>query len=618
MFKRNDGKLLKTKIVATMGAPRDEVYDLELKRLGKADDSASFWDTFLEGFFKDNRFLIDVLRLNMAFYTAPGVEQLAVINWLRKNRSRLGNVAILGDLPGPKLRLRGVGDAPIPVTRGQSVRISMQKPASEGTPYICVGHSALIEVDPKVSATLRGITGGQGPPLIVDIGDDDVSLRVISIADSVLQCEAERDGFLTQGRGVTLKGVPLELPSFLDKDREALDFLIENGIDWTEDFTDPESLGSFVALIGVSFVKRREDIIEVKRYIHASMLDRLRKQNPHRSDVLLEKDALRYAPAIIAKIETQQAWDNIDEILDVADGAMVARGDLAEQVGPEAVPAIQKELIRLCNLRGKPVITATEMLASMELSPHPTRAEASDVFNAIWDGSDAVMLSGETSRGPYPYHAVETMVKIAETAEMHYENFQGRRNLGERERRRLNEQRYERVLLGTEELYEELKRRLEKGLNDAALSGDGWLQLMHVERLRWCQNQAITDRFSLSTCVLSNSDVHCKAILAPSISGRTIRMIARFRPEVRIIGTAHDIINRRKLAVSYGVFGINCGMGVAGSKDVYANTDEVFREAARIARKENLLYQGDVVVYTAGTPLFVAGTTNLIQIIEVE
>jgi pyruvate kinase len=315
-----------------------------------------------------------------------------------------------------------------------------------------------------------------------------------------------------------------------------------------------------VTYIGVSFVNRAEDILIVKRYIERKLEARYGDR------------ARRYAPAIVAKIETRSAWENLDKILDVSDCAMVARGDLGLQLNPQEVPAIQKEIIRKCSVRGKPVITATQMLDSMETNTEPTRAEANDVFNAIQDGTDAVMLSGETSKGKYPAQAVEMMVQIAEQAEKFYaERYSGRAY-----KIHLRD-----VLEESEELSRATTQRLEVAEKEAAVAAfnlgssaeekqeQAWRAEWYAEKIDRSRKQTTTDCISESACLLSEGKGY-KAIVAPTTSGRTARMITRFRPTAPIIGVAHDEANARKMILSFGVYSLCIGEGQTSVEEVFS------------------------------------------------
>lgn len=654
MYLRTDNRLLRTKIVATIGEPHDEIFDPKDRFIDEwkkeFKDPKGFYEALLSWFVQPNQpdfYMVDIIRLNMAFakqQTPYGANECLIFNWLRNHKNDLAkNVAVLGDLPGPKLRLGDVGN-PVLLNKNQSFQLhyGARKPAGAQGASILAYDDALGRVVRNYQQLRTDIRNRlTSSSLLVFIGDGEPILRIKSENNGVLECEVEKEGKIKDGRGVTFRGLLLDIDAFQQDDKDVVDFLLEHGYDWNEDFTDPQNLSSFLGFIGVSFVKEKEDIKKVKRYIEEQIAQKYCNTNAWKTTLQKMKEALEgqerhlkqegleqqiarlLSPAIIAKIETPQAWEKIDEILDVADGAMVARGDLGLQLEPQEVPAIQKQLIRLCNLRGKIVITATQMLNSMEESREPTRAEATDVFNAILDGSDAVMLSGETSKGRYPFHAVLMMAKIAEKAEQHFESFGRRRPLGKQERRRLNEQRYEELLVGAGELVTENTERLRAGYEAASLAGDDWQKNLYLGKWKKSLKQGTTDRISLSACRLAESD-DCRAIIIPTASGRTARMIARFRPSVPIIGVAHDIVNRRKLLISFGVYPINAGMSYGRRGQVFQNVDEMFGQACTELRNHtyiaNIIIGGRLqfeAVFTAGTPIFEPGTTNLVQIREV-
>lgn len=439
--------------------------------------------------------------------------------------------------------------------------------------------------------------------VIFYVGDGQVTLRAESEGSGIVTCTVSKAGVIRNNKGVTIRHAKLAMTSFLSPDKRALDFLLDNGAE----------VFSFIA---VSFVRNKDDVLKVKRHVE----ERLKSQRPPATDDEMS-ELRRAAPAIVAKIETADARDNIKSILDVADGVMIARGDLGLQFDPEEVPAIQRQLIELCNVRGKPVITATQMLESMTENPEPTRAEATDVFNAILGGTDAVMLSGETSTGRYPVQAIEMMVKIAEKAEDYYfENVPQRRFEDVREKFG-NE-----IDATTARLSYEASEATKKS-RDVRFKKDRarhvWERDLYGEKQGRSEKQETTDRISQAACSLSlrKKDSY-KAIIAPTTSGRTARMISRFRPSLPIIGAAHDIHNARKLLLSFGVYPLNIG-----KEQVNDNLERIFDRACEEAKKPgflswepsfHLLSPGDTVISTSGTPLHEPGTTNLIQIRELE
>jgi pyruvate kinase len=274
-------------------------------------------------------------------------------------------------------------------------------------------------------------------------------------------------------------------------------------------------------------------------------------------------------PDVIAKIETREAVENdkiLDKIIDEADGIMVARGDLGLQCELREVPGIQKKIIRKCNLRAKPVITATQMLDSMEKNPEPTRAEVTDVYNAIFDGTDAVMLSGETASGLYPFRAIRTMQEIAKEGE---NDFFARSN---------TEKRFEEILAEAEKVLPAAKRT--------------------------------TNRVSYAACSLSIG-LDVKAIITPTTSGQTARVVSRFRPVAPIIGAAHDDRTKRKLVLSFGIWPLR--LPIIGCQ----TQEDIFRAAIKEAKSQGYVKDYDQVVITAGSPVGTPGTTNTVRVQDV-
>ena len=621
MHRRQDGKPLRTKIVATVGALAHEMYGPggveSVCFAGSADD----WTRFLGWFERDGGHLIDVLRINMSFYQPaddgtpdPDCKELKILSLLRAQRQRFRNLAVLGDLPGPKLRLMGVGEG-IALRAGQ--RVELRLAGDRSAPTICAYGKPVVEEDPGIAERLRGYAKSEERPL-VSIGDGTATLRLSDVTDDAIVCVSEDDGWLGERKGVTFKGLSLDLRTFREDDERAIDFLLEHAIDWDEHPWNSASAGSFLAFIAVSFVRSAEDVERAKRYVEERIAERLRPRFEDLGEEELLREARNFAPHIIAKIETKDATEDIERILDVADGAMVARGDLALQIGPHNVPGFQKRLIRLCNLRGKPVITATQMLSTMVDEPEPTRAEASDVFNAILDGTDAVMLSDETASGKYPFQAAATMAEIAEAAEKHLEGTRRFGRVEQVDRRRLAERRSHDLVFDSEAEIPRMQKRLAAAIERAQARGDRWLEAMYADKLERCLTQRITDEMSAASCAFSGSGSDYDAIVAPTTSGRTVRMIARFRPDVPILGCAHDVLNHKRLLMSFGVCPVNIGRMAEGEDALLHDTESVFRACSEILKSQGMLVDGDLVVWTAGSSLFVPGTTNLIEIRRIE
>ena len=350
-----------------------------------------------------------------------------------------------------------------------------------------------------------------GQEILID--DGLVALKVEKIDGQDIRCTVENGGTLSANKSINIPGVHIHLPALTEKDVSDIQFGVENDFDF----------------IAASFVRRAADVQAVRE-----VLDRFGGQEIR----------------IIAKIENQEGVDNIDEILEAADGIMVARGDLGVEIPAAKVPILQKQIIRKGLQAGKPVITATQMLDSMMRNPRPTRAEVSDVANAVFDGTSCVMLSGETAGGKYPLEALPAMVSIVEEAEqsIHY-----------------------------------------------------WRQF---EKRRVIPASNINDAIT-HTCCLTAKDLEAKAILAATNSGRTARMICRFRPACPVAAlTMHEKV-RRQLAICWGVIPFLTGE--------VTSTDRIFSLSAEVALKERLVQNGDTVVITAGVPLGKSGSTNLIK-----
>ena len=365
----------------------------------------------------------------------------------------------------------------------------------------------------RVSVTYPKLHEEVAPGQEILIDDGLVALRVREIQGSNIVCQVENGGTLSANKSINIPGAHIQLPALTEKDVADIRFGVENDFDF----------------IAASFVRRAADVEAVRAVLHDCGGDDVK---------------------IIAKIENQEGVDNLDAILEAADGIMVARGDLGVEIPAARVPILQKQMIRKGLQQGKPVITATQMLDSMMRNPRPTRAEVSDVANAVYDGTGSVMLSGETAGGKYPVEALTAMVGIVtetESAIDYWKQFQ--------------------------------KQRVLPASNI---------------------NDAITH-----TCCLTAKDLDAKAILTATSSGRSARMICRFRPACPIAAlTMHEKV-RRQLNISWGVTPFLTGE--------VTSTDRIFSLSAEVALKERLVQNGDTVVITAGVPLGKSGSTNLIK-----
>ena len=410
-------------------------------------------------------------------------------------------------------------NAPIPLildTKGPEIRVKTFKE-----------DKVRLEEDATFTLTTREVEGDanivsvtyadlpkdvhRGSRVLID--DGLIELKVEDITETDVVCKVVNGGIVKSRKGVNLPGVEVNLPSLMEKDIEDLKFGVENGFD----------------IVAASFIRSAEDVLKIRRVLEENGGGQMH---------------------IISKIENQQGVENIDKILEASDGIMVARGDLGVEIPPEEVPLVQKILIAKANRIGKPVITATQMLESMVHSPRPTRAEANDVANAIFDGSDAIMLSGETAAGEYPVEAVRAMAKIVEQAEKNDEYLQ-------------------------------------------IIPDDMFVISSPVQAL------------SHSACTLAR-DLNAKAIVVCTHTGLTARMVSRFRPSIPIIGLTTSEKAFRKLALSWGV--------VPMMMEKFDSVDVLFYFAKQAAKTCGLAKKGERVVLTGGTPTDHGGNSSLISI----
>jgi pyruvate kinase len=408
-------------------------------------------------------------------------------------------VAVMADLQGPKLRVGEIDEPGIELDEGDIVTLTTHpRPDMKGD--IPVPHPQL----------LRDLRSGQ----TVLLDDGHLELIVIGLSDGGLKCRVVTGGELTSRKGINVPGATLRFSALTDKDRDDAAFALEQGVD-------------FIAL---SFVRRAADVRELRQFLKGKQGD----------------------VSIIAKIEKPEALAVFDEILAEADGIMVARGDLGVETPAEEVPFHQKRIIRACNQVGKPVITATQMLQSMMANPRPTRAEASDVVNAVLDGTDAVMLSGETAVGRYPVVAASVMEKICTNAEVHLP--------------------YGRLL------------RDDLG----------------------CPTQMASAEAISAAAVDIANEVDARAIITATMSGMTARMVARHRPSVPIVAVTPDRATLYRLALVWGVVPVYV--------TEFSTTDEMVEVMVRAAREADLVDWGDSVVLMAGIPFGSGGVTNMLKV----
>ena len=447
---------------------------------------------------------MDAARFN--FSHGSHEEHLARLTLLKTVRDSMTRpVATILDTKGPEIRIRSFDTKSVTLEAGAPFTLTTQD---------IVGDRTRVSVSyPKLHTELT-----PGQEILID--DGLVAIRIDRIQGQDIHCTVENGGTLSANKSINIPGVHIQLPALTEKDVDDIRFGVENDFDY----------------VAASFVRRAADVQAVRQVLHDCGGDDVK---------------------IIAKIENQEGVDNIDEILAAADGIMVARGDLGVEIPAAKVPILQKRMIRKGLQAGKPVITATQMLDSMMRNPRPTRAEVSDVANAVFDGTSCVMLSGETAGGKYPIEALTAMAGIVEEAESsinYWRQFQ--------------------------------KQRVVPASNI---------------------NDAITH-----TCCLTAKDLDAKAILAATSSGRTAKMICRFRPACPVAALTMSEKVRRQLAICWGVIPFLTGE--------VNSTDRIFSLSAEVALKERLVENGDTVVITAGVPLGRSGSTNLIkaQIIDQE
>ena len=416
-------------------------------------------------------------------------------------REELGlPIATILDTKGPEIRVKTFQNGPIQLEAGDTFTLTTRE----------------VEGDDKiVSITYKDLPKDLKAGSRVLIDDGLVEMRAEHVSDTDIVCTVLNGGRVSNHKGINVPGTKLSMPFISEQDRSDIIFGIENGFDY----------------IAASFTRSAEDILEIRH-------------------ILKEHDC--HSMNIIAKIENMEGVENIDEILRVVDGIMVARGDMGVEIPLEDVPVLQKELIQKSYLAGKQVVTATQMLDSMMKNPRPTRAEATDVANAIYDGTSCIMLSGETAAGKYPVEALETMVRIAEKAE---------------------------------ESINYIKRFNSRDNSDVAFD--------------------VTNAISHATCTTAH-DLGAKAIITVTKSGVTARQLSKFRPLYPIVGCTTEKHVERQLNLSWGV--------VPMLIDEVEDTDALFERAVDAAERTGLVKSGDLVVITAGVPLGISGTTNMMKV----
>ena len=441
----------------------------------------------------------NVARLNFSHGTHE--EHKEKIITIKKVREELNtSTAIMLDTKGPEIRIRDFETGQAELIKGQEFILTTRE---------LQGNDSIVSVTYDQFA--KDIKTGD--TILID--DGLISMEAVEIInDTDVKCLVKNGGTLKNKKGINVPNVQINLPALTDKDISDIKFGIELGIDY----------------IAASFIRKSDDVIQIRR-------------------ILEEEKAVHIM--IISKIENRQGVENIDEIIKVSDGIMVARGDLGVEIPAEEVPLVQKMLIKKCNEAAKPVITATQMLDSMIRNPRPTRAEVSDVATAIFEGTDAIMLSGETASGCYPVEAVKTMARIA--------------------------------------------LMIEGSLNYSEL----------LKSKSPASNCSVTDSISYAACK-SSLDLNASAIISATASGYTAANVSRYRPMAPIIAATQSEQVMRKLALYCGVYPIKIGK--------LQSTDIIIESSVEAALKLGYLKNGDLTIITAGVPVGVSGITNLLKV----
>lgn len=442
---------------------------------------------------------MNVARLNFSHGTHETHKEK--IDLIKKIRNELNSsTAIMLDIKGPKIRTHNFTNDGVDLVEGQTFTFICGEEILGNNERCSISYEQLYK-DVKIGGTI-----------LVD--DGLLSFEIQDVKDKSIICKTLVGGKIKNHKGVNVPNISIALPSVTEKDKGDLIFGCEMGIDF----------------VAASFIRKASDVEDVRKILNANGGEKIQ---------------------IIAKIESQEGVDNIDSIIDAADGIMVARGDMGVEIPIQKVPIIQKNIIKKCNTAGKIVITATQMLDSMIRNSMPTRAEACDICNAIFDGTDAIMLSGESASGSFPIEAAKTMSKIAIETEEHLD-------------------------------YVYLNQRLkEPAMYDFA------------------------EAISYSACRTSNV-LHAKAIVAATTSGATAKLISKYRPKCPIIAiTPHEEV-RRGLSLNFGVIPLLCKQ--------LGSTDEILIEAKIVAKALNYAKEGDDIIVAAGMPTSQTGGTNMLKI----
>ncbi|MDR3296349.1 MAG: pyruvate kinase [Clostridiales Family XIII bacterium] len=445
---------------------------------------------------------MNAARLNFSHGTHP--DHKAKIDLIKELREEIKlPVAVILDTKGPEIRTGVFEGGSAELSEGQKFTIVTEE--LTGNAGICSTSYADLVKDVSV-----------GDRILID--DGLIELCVDETLPDRIVCTVHNGGQIKDHKSINLPGVYVNLPAMSDRDKDDIEFGIQENVDF----------------IAASFIRKAADVLEIRKFLAALGGQKIK---------------------IIAKIENMEGVENIDEIIEVSDGVMVARGDLGVEIPPEKVPLIQKDIIRKCNDVGKFVITATQMMDSMIRNPRPTRAEVADVANAILDGTDVVMLSGETASGKYPLEAVKMMVDVALSAE-------------------------------------------------GAISHSRFVR----ERRGGVPDTSVTN--AIGFCTVNSADsLKAKAIVIPTSSGKTAYTVSKYRPRSPIIAFSMDEQSVRQLSLIWGV--------TAFHMERFSDQQDFFRAVIRHCMESKLVAEGDIIVLTAGIPLGISGNTNMLRIHEI-
>ena len=444
----------------------------------------------------------DVFRLNFSHGSIE--DHRKNYNSIRSLENKYNHsTCILADLQGPKLRVGNFIDGKVQLKKGQNFILDLDN--REGN-------------NERVNFPHKNIYEILSPNSEILIDDGRIKLKIVSQKNDSLTTEVLNEGIISNHKGVNIPGIVLPISSLTTKDKSDLDNALEMGVDW----------------VALSFVQKSEDIKELKTIVGNRA-------------------------SIMAKIEKPSAVKNIDEIIKISDGIMLARGDLGVELPTEQVPVIQKNIINKCRDYGKPVVVATQMLESMVINHAPTRAEASDVANAVYDGTDAVMLSAESAVGKYPIESVKIMNKIIESVENDKDNFD--------------------------------------------------LELQHIDFSKRNKLISTTDAITSAAYTIARN-AEAKAIVTFSVSGKTTMRMAKERAPVLVIGLSPNIKTARKAQLAWGVYSSH-------TKEDAKNVTEMVSIACTTIKERKLAKSGDSIVITAGVPFGNAGSTNLLRIAKI-